>query len=110
MLRALRIPARVVTRFQTGESTSAADAYIVRQADAHSWVEVYFPESDSWVTFDPTPADGRAAGTSGSGLSGSLRRYADAVELFWLQYVVAYDRRGQQTLARSAAERVGSYS
>jgi protein-glutamine gamma-glutamyltransferase len=110
MLRTLRIPARVVNGFQTGEYNSAADAYIVRQADAHSWVEVYFPESDSWVTFDPTPADGRAAGTSGSGLSGSLRRYADAMELFWLQYVVAYDRRGQQTLARSVEERVGTYS
>lgn len=109
MLRTLRIPARVVNGFQTGEYNSAADAYIVRQADAHSWVEVYFPETDSWVTFDPTPADGRAAGTSGSGLTGSLRRYADALELFWLQYVVAYDRQGQRTLARTIQDRVGSY-
>ena len=109
MLRTLRIPARVVNGFQTGEYNSAADAYIVRQADAHSWVEVYFPETDSWVTFDPTPADGRAAGTSGSGLTGSLRRYADALELFWLQYVVAYDRQGQRTLARTIQERVSSY-
>jgi protein-glutamine gamma-glutamyltransferase len=108
MLRTLRIPARVVNGFQTGEYNGAADAYIVRQADAHSWVEVYFSENDSWVTFDPTPADGRAAGTSGSGLAGSLRRYADALDLFWLQYVVAYDRRGQQTLARSVEERVSS--
>jgi transglutaminase-like putative cysteine protease len=109
MLRSLRIPARVVNGFQAGEYNSAADAYIVRQADAHSWVEVYFPESDSWVTFDPTPADGRAAGTSGNGLSGSLRRYADALDLFWLQYVVAYDRQGQRTLARTIQERVSSY-
>jgi transglutaminase-like putative cysteine protease len=109
MLRTLRIPARVVNGFQTGEYNGAADAYIVRQADAHSWVEVYFPETDSWVTFDPTPADGRAAGTSGTGLSGSLRRYADALELFWLQYVVAYDRQGQRTLARTIQERVSSY-
>src|SRR3989440_557710 len=110
MLRTLRIPARVVNGFQSGEYNSAADAYIVRQADAHSWVEVYFPETDSWVTFDPTPADGRPAGTSGSGLSGTLRRYADAVELFWLQYVVAYDRRGAQTLARRVEGRGGTYS
>ena len=109
MLRTLRIPARIVNGFQAGEYNSAADAYIVRQADAHSWVEVYFPETDSWVTFDPTPADGRAAGTSGTGLSGSLRRYADALELFWLQYVVAYDRQGQRTLARTIQERVSSY-
>src|ERR1043166_2174073 len=108
MLRTLRIPARVVNGFQAGEYNAAADAYVVRQADAHSWVEVYFPESDAWVTFDPTPADGRAAGTSGGGLSGALRRYAGALELFWLPYVVAYHRRGQQTLARSVEERVSS--
>src|SRR5579885_750528 len=110
MLRTLRIPARVVNGFQAGEYNSAADAYVVRQADAHSWVEVYFPESDSWVTFDPTPADGRAAGTSGKGVSGSLRRYADALELFWIQYVVSYDRQGQRTLARAIHDQINSFT
>lgn len=110
MLRTLRIPARVVNGFQSGEYNTAADAYIVRQADAHSWVEVYFAETDSWVTFDPTPADGRPAGTSGEGIAGSLRRYADALELFWIQHVVAYDRQGQRALARSIQEQMSSYT
>jgi protein-glutamine gamma-glutamyltransferase len=109
MLRTLRVPARVVNGFQSGEYNSAADAYVVRQADAHSWVEVYFSETDSWVTFDPTPADGRPAGTSGTGLTGSLRRYADALELFWIQYVVAYDRQGQRTLVRTISNHVSDY-
>jgi transglutaminase-like putative cysteine protease len=109
MLRTLRIPARIVNGFQSGEYNGAADAYVVRQADAHSWVEVYFSETDSWATFDPTPADGRAAGTSGTGLAGSLRRYADALELFWIQYVVAYDRQGQRTLARTINNRISVY-
>ena len=109
MLRTLRIPARVVNGFQSGEYNTAAGAYVVRQADAHSWVEVYFSESDSWVTFDPTPADGRPAGTSGTGLAGSLRRYADALELFWIQYVVAYDRQGQRALARTLNNQVTNY-
>jgi hypothetical protein len=109
MLRTLGIPARVVNGFQQGEYNSAADAYIVRQADAHSWVEVYFSEADAWVTFDPTPADGRPAGTSGTGLTGSLRRYADALELFWIQYVVAYDRQGQLALARTLNSKFSSY-
>jgi transglutaminase-like putative cysteine protease len=110
MLRTLNIPARIVNGFQQGEYNSAADAYIVRQADAHSWVEVYFPDADAWVTFDPTPADGRPAGTSGTGLSGSLRRYADALELFWIQYVVAYDRQGQRDLVRTLHSQFNSYS
>jgi hypothetical protein len=110
MLRTLRVPARVVNGFQPGEYNAAADAYVVRQADAHSWVEVYFPESDAWVTFDPTPSDGRPAGTSGQGLVGALRRYADALELFWIQHVVAYDRQGQRALARTISSQITSYS
>ncbi|MBC7931683.1 MAG: DUF3488 domain-containing protein [Rubrivivax sp.] len=109
MLRTLRIPARIVNGFQPGEYNPAADAFIVRQADAHSWVEVYFSETDSWVTFDPTPSGGRPAGTSGSGLSGSLRRYADAFELFWIQHVLAYDRQGQRTLARTIQSQISNY-
>jgi transglutaminase-like putative cysteine protease len=110
MLRTLRIPARVVNGFQPGEYNPAADAYVVRQADAHSWVEVYFADADAWVTFDPTPADGRPAGTSGEGLTGSLRRYADALELFWIQHVVAYDRKDQRALVRTLSSQFNSYS
>ncbi|HEX8188269.1 MAG TPA: DUF3488 and transglutaminase-like domain-containing protein, partial [Pyrinomonadaceae bacterium] len=110
MLRTLRVPARVVNGFQPGEYNPAADAYVVRQADAHSWVEVYFPEADSWVTFDPTPSDGRPAGTSGRGVLGALRRYGDALELFWIQHVVAYDRQGQRALARTISSQINSYS
>ena len=40
-------------------STTALLMYSPQQSDAHSWVEVYFPESNAWVTFDPTPAAGR---------------------------------------------------
>ncbi|HEV2859820.1 MAG TPA: DUF3488 and transglutaminase-like domain-containing protein [Pyrinomonadaceae bacterium] len=109
MLRSLRVPARVVNGFQTGEYNPAADAYVVRQADAHSWVEVYFTEADAWVTFDPTPAAGRPSGAETSGLGGRLGQYADALELFWIQYVVAYDRQGQRSLARTLRSTFNSY-
>ncbi len=109
MLRTQGIPTRIVNGFQPGEYNAAADAYVVRQADAHSWVEVYFAEEDAWVAFDPTPPDGRPAGTSGTGLSGQLRRYADALELFWIQHVVAYDRQGQRDLARTLSSQISSY-
>ncbi|HYE13697.1 MAG TPA: DUF3488 and transglutaminase-like domain-containing protein [Pyrinomonadaceae bacterium] len=109
MLRTLRIPARVVNGFGEGEYNEASGAYVVRQADAHSWVEVYFPESDAWVTFDPTPVSGRPAGASGGGLAGQLRRYADALDLFWLQYVVAYDKQGQRSLARTIRSQFNQY-
>jgi transglutaminase-like putative cysteine protease len=59
MLRTQGIATRVVNGFLPGEYNQAAGAFTVRQSDAHSWVEVYFPQTNSWVTFDPTPPAGR---------------------------------------------------
>ena len=98
MLRTHGIPARVVNGFLPGEYNAAADAYTVRQSDAHSWVEVYFPESRSWVTFDPTPAAGRTEPVS-TGIVAQLGKYAAALELIWFQYVVGYDKQEQRSLA-----------
>ena len=100
MLRTHGVAARVVNGFLPGEYNEAADAYTVRQSDAHSWVEVYFPETRSWVTFDPTPPAGRTE-PERTGLAAQLGKYAEALELVWLQYVVGYDKQEQQTLAAS---------
>ncbi|HVQ38685.1 MAG TPA: transglutaminase domain-containing protein, partial [Pyrinomonadaceae bacterium] len=100
MLRTRGIPARVVNGFLAGEYNDAADAYTVRQSDAHSWVEVYFPEAGSWVTFDPTPMAGRVEPVS-TGLAAQAGKYAEALELIWFQYVVGYDKQEQRSLAAS---------
>jgi transglutaminase-like putative cysteine protease len=55
MLRMGGIPARVASGFSPGRFDSKRDEYIVRDDDAHSWVEAYFP-GIGWQTFDPTPA------------------------------------------------------
>ncbi len=100
MLRTHGIAARVVNGFLPGEYNEAAGAFTVRQSDAHSWVEVYFPETNSWVTFDPTPAAGRME-PEASGLAAQLGKYAEALELMWFQYVVGYDKQEQRSLATS---------
>ncbi len=55
LLRMAGIPARVVTGFSTGATDMKTGEYIVRDFDAHSWVEAYYP-GWGWLTFDPTPA------------------------------------------------------
>jgi transglutaminase-like putative cysteine protease len=109
MLRTAGVATRVVNGFQLGEYNDAADVYTVRQSDAHSWVEVYFPETGTWVTFDPTPVDGRPGGTAATGLRGQLGKYTEALELFWIQYVVAYDKQEQRSLATSLRGHLGVY-
>lgn len=100
MLRTQGIATRVVNGFLPGEYNDTAGAYTVRQSDAHSWVEVYFPQMNSWVTFDPTPSAGRTAITR-SGLAGLLSKYSEALELIWFQYVVGYDKDEQHSLVTS---------
>lgn len=103
MLRTQGIGSRVVNGFLPGEYNDAAGAFTVRQSDAHSWVEAYFPRTNSWVTFDPTPAAGRTA-RERTGLAGQLSKYSEALELIWFQYVVGYDKQEQHSLATTLRE------
>jgi len=97
MLRTLEIPARIVNGFQMGEYNDLNDTYTVRESDAHSWVEAYFPKTETWIEFDPTPSAGINDYSHG-GLLASLRRYADAMEVFWLDYIVTLDSDEQASM------------
>ena len=108
MLRSEGIASRVVNGFLPGEYNETADVFTVRQSDAHSWVEVYFPESNAWVTFDPTPAAGRME-PQHAGFTAALSKYAEAFELLWFQYVVGYDRQEQRSLATSLHNQASRY-
>jgi transglutaminase-like putative cysteine protease len=54
LLRSLGIPARLATGYSTGDYDPVLDQSIVREHDAHAWVEVWFP-NHGWVPFDPSP-------------------------------------------------------
>jgi transglutaminase-like putative cysteine protease len=56
LLRMGGVPARVATGFTSGSLDSKTREFVVRDLDAHSWVEVWY-HNIGWVTFDPTPAD-----------------------------------------------------
>jgi transglutaminase-like putative cysteine protease len=55
MLRHVGVPARMAAGFSEGEWDEAEQAYVVRERDAHTWVEAYFP-GYGWVEFEPTAA------------------------------------------------------
>lgn len=116
LMRSAGIPARVVTGYQGGEVSPVGGYLIVRQADAHAWVEVWF--ADAWRRVDPTAAVaperierglGAAVGAGErlpllSRLDGSLlknlRLHWDAVNYRWQRWVVEFNRERQQTLWR----------
>jgi transglutaminase-like putative cysteine protease len=93
MLRSLGIPARVANGFVAGEYNPFGEYYQIRQSDAHSWVEAYFP-GFGWVPFDPTPP--RAA--RGWNPLRTIVQIFDAAQSGWVKYVVDFSFQEQRKL------------
>jgi transglutaminase-like putative cysteine protease len=53
LLRAVGIPARFAVGFDAGQRNLLTGYFEVRESDAHSWVEVFYP-GVGWVEYDPT--------------------------------------------------------
>ncbi len=106
MLRTLDVPARLVNGFLTGEYNEVGENYIVRAADAHTWVEVFFP-GIGWVEFDPTPPDPNARQRS---WWTTVQHYYDAFDLWWDEWVINYDFSQQMRLGRRLNRSVSLWS
>jgi protein-glutamine gamma-glutamyltransferase len=104
MLRTRGIPARVVNGFRGGEFNSVNGSYIVREQDAHSWVEAYYPEF-GWVTFDPTPSQPAPSNQHGWA---RVLLYMDAAREVWREWVVNYDFSHQVKLSSDLATSTGN--
>jgi transglutaminase-like putative cysteine protease len=106
LLRAAGVPARVVNGFQRGEWNDVGRYFAVRQRDAHSWVEVFFPRT-GWVTFDPSP---RAAFEDRAfGASSWMARYFDALRMRWNRYVVDYNVGDQALVAMELRRKTAAF-
>src|SRR5690606_5888913 len=115
------IDARLVTGYVATEYDESNKSYLVREANAHAWVEAELSPG-RWVTFDPTPpADLDRIHRARPGIVGQLRRFYEQLEFGWATSIVSFDanRRarvyeatlGQSSLVesvRTAIERVAA--
>lgn len=92
LLRAEGIPSRIVNGFLADEYVAPGDYLLVRQSDAHSWVEAHLP-GRGWTRFDPTPA-APGEGAGGRALT-SLDHYLDLFRERWDRVVLDYDLGAQ---------------
>jgi transglutaminase-like putative cysteine protease len=53
LARASGLPARFVSGYSSGSYDAPNAQYVVRELNAHSWAEIYFPEI-GWIEFEPT--------------------------------------------------------
>jgi transglutaminase-like putative cysteine protease len=81
MSRALGIPTRVVLGFTPGSVETQSDGsefIVVRERNAHAWVELWM-DGQGWVRFDPTPrADGVNPSLAGSDVGVDARDFIPA--------------------------------
>jgi len=119
LMRALNVPARIVTGYQGGERNTVDDFWTVRQSDAHAWTEVWLP-GQGWQRVDPTSAVAPARtgtydrltpprgviaealfGTVSPALALNLRAAWDAVNNRWNQWVLNYSQSRQLDLLKN---------
>jgi transglutaminase-like putative cysteine protease len=118
VLRAMDVPSRVVTGYQGTDPIPVDGYYIVRQSNAHAWVE-YWQPGEGWIRVDPTatvspdrivrgaslvPRPGLVAGALGSvspQLLARVRGVLEAANNRWNQWVLNYSRGQQFKLLQS---------
>lgn len=102
LLTALGQPARIVGGYYGGRLNPLTGYFVIRNEDAHAWVEVW--SGSRWETFDPTPPSLRPGNTK----EGLLRTYVsainDSVNFFWDRYILTYGLADQIAFA---AELIG---
>lgn len=104
MLRAAGIPSRLVTGFLEGEWNGLGNYYIVRQENAHSWVEAYI-KGRGWTTFDPTPGEGLGS----IKIPSTLSLYIDLIRWKWNRNIIHFTLMDQFKMAAGIERGLHSY-
>jgi hypothetical protein len=92
LLRAAGVHAREVNGFRGGQWSEFGEYLAVTQNQAHSWVEVWFPDY-GWVAFDPTPGATAAAAATAWFWPG--RFLFDGLQHRWNKWVLDFSQDDQ---------------
>lgn len=92
-------PARVVAGFHGGVLNGFENYFMVKNSDAHAWVEVYDGKA-AWFRSDPTPgnAGARTANTASAveqDQDSSWSARVDSLRILWYRRIVNFDSRQQ---------------
>jgi protein-glutamine gamma-glutamyltransferase len=117
VLRAMGIPARLVTGYQGTDPQPEDGWLIVRQSNAHAWAEYWNPRR-GWVRADPTAAVapdriergralrpatslvGSAINAVSPGMIERLRAWRETMDNRWKDWVLGYNRNAQFDLLK----------
>ena len=104
LLRAENVPARLATGFLGAEYNPLEGYYIVRQENAHAWVEAYTP-ARGWRIYDPTPPEGRPS-VPARDFFHFMSQVYDYLTFRWDRYVLTYGAEDQRTFFQDVRQRL----
>ncbi|MCZ6673302.1 MAG: transglutaminaseTgpA domain-containing protein [Verrucomicrobia bacterium] len=112
LCRTAGIPARVVTGFHGGSWNGFEDYFMIKNSEAHAWVEIF--DGDSyWVRVDPTPGGNQeimklnqATAEVSSFVDSSIAAYFDSIRILWYRRVVNFDNQDQIDLLNGVSSSV----
>jgi transglutaminase-like putative cysteine protease len=117
-MRAMGVPARIVTGYQGAERNGVDGLWTVRQSDAHAWAE-FWQEGRGWVRVDPTASsapyrlnESERLGDAPTGLGGMIGKLSpglwlhlrdswEAINHRWSAWVTNYGTSQQLELLRN---------
>ena len=118
VMRALDVPARIVTGYQGADPTPVDGWWVVRQSHAHAWAEIW-QDGLGWLRVDQTAAVapervarslalrpppgvlGQVLGGVDADLRRQLRRVWERMEQHWGRWVLGWSGTQQMGLLRS---------
>ena len=105
LLTDLGIPARMVAGYSGGSLSLDGKEAVIRDANAHAWVEAWVGDNDAWTVFDPTPEADIPVLSRPTGRE-RLRWAVDWVQSSWDRYILTFGFGEQVQLVTAMANGV----
>lgn len=106
-------PARMVVGYAGGSWNAVEDYFVVRNRDAHAWVEIYDAADQTWLRVDPTPGRGSSDPefvTQGSlAFESGWAAWVDSLRIQWYRRVVNFEQKDQVELAMTLKDVLQGY-
>lgn len=103
-------PARMAIGFAGGSWNSVEAYYVVRNKQAHAWVEIYDRQSHTWLRVDPTPGSGPSnpeiAERGAVQIETGWSAWMDSLRIQWYRRIVNFDQDDQIEIALAIRELV----
>ncbi|MEM1223301.1 MAG: DUF3488 and transglutaminase-like domain-containing protein, partial [Verrucomicrobiota bacterium] len=111
LAREADFPARMVIGYMGGTWNPVEDYFIVRNSNAHAWVEIYDAATKAWIRVDPTPGNGPSdldspsfALVGGFDVETGFDAWMDSLRIQWYRRVVNFDQEDQVEMAATIGQ------